>query len=358
MTPRERVMTALRLGQPDQVPWVENGFDAPLQIKIMGGRTDFTPGELCRALGMDGFGWQLPSVGGGPESPKPLTSEAQKEAFYHPKNITFEFRPPWIAQMGTALDGRAFVKKGLLVDRESLKLFDEFLPDPSHQARYERVAKWLEQYREEYAVHARIRLGTSPTIESMGLDVFALKLYDDPGLVKEIHRRFSEWSARVVENLNKLDFDYYWACDDLADDRMPWVNMEMYEEFIYPYQRRVVDAMRKPWVYHSDGNLFPILDGLLKLGMNAIHPIQPSAMDIARVKADYGSRVCLIGNIDLDYTLTLGTPERVDAEVRQRIAVAGKGGGYMLSSANTLTDYCKVENVWAMAGALKKYGKY
>ena len=65
MTPKERVMTALRRGQPDQVPWLEGSFDEMLQTRIMGGRSDFTPGELCRALGMDGFGYRFPTVGVG-----------------------------------------------------------------------------------------------------------------------------------------------------------------------------------------------------------------------------------------------------------------------------------------------------
>jgi len=64
------------------------------------------------------------------------------------------------------------------------------------------------------------------------------------------------------------------------------------------------------------------------------------------------------GNIDLDYTLTLGAPEEVDREVKERIATVGAGGGYIITSANSLTDYCKTENVWAMANAIKKYGKY
>ena len=68
--------------------------------------------------------------------------------------------------------------------------------------------------------------------------------------------------------------------------------------------------------------------------------------------------MAIAGNIDLDYTLTLGTPAEVDAEVRQRIATAGPGGGYMVTSANSLTDYCKTENVRAMADAIKKYGRY
>ena len=56
---------AMTNGQPDRVPWVENDIEEALQIEIMGGRTDYTPGELCRALGMDGFGYHFPSGGAG-----------------------------------------------------------------------------------------------------------------------------------------------------------------------------------------------------------------------------------------------------------------------------------------------------
>jgi len=359
MKPRERVMTALRLGQPDRVPWVENSIDEKLQMKIMGGRTDYSPGELCRALGMDGFGYHFPSGGAAAASQALQTGSSVKESFYHPRKITFDFVPPWIAEMGVVAEtGRTFVKRGLLTSRDSLRLFDEFLPDPDHPARYEQVAKWIAQYKEDFAVYARIRLGSASTFESMGLESFSLMMYDDPGLVKEIHLRFSEWSARVVEHLNQLAFDFYWVNDDHADTKMPWVNREMYEEFLKPYQKIVADAMKKPWIFHSDGNILPILDELLTLGMSGIHPIQPAAMDIAEVKEKYGRRVCIIGNIDLDYTLTRGTPEEVDQEVKTRIEVAGGGGGYMISSANSLTDYCKLENVWAMSRAVARYGGY
>ena len=125
-----------------------------------------------------------------------------------------------------------------------------------------------------------------------------------------------------------------------------------------PNQMLVAKEIRKPWIFHSDGNLFPIIDGLVTLGMNGVHPVQPSAMDINKLKAQYGDRVCIVGNIDLDYTLTRGTPEETEAEVKDRIEKVGKGGGYMISSANSITDYCKVENVQAMARAVRKYGTY
>jgi len=359
MTPRERVMTALRRGQPDRVPWIENDIEEPLQIKLMDGRTDYTPGELCRKLGMDGFGYHFPSGGAGTHTQALQTKDSVKQAFYYPKKITFDFVPPWIAEMGVIPDtGRTFIKKGLLTSRDSLKYFDEFLPDPDHPARYEQVAKWIAQYKEDFAIFARIRLGSASMFESTGLENFALLMYDDPDLVKEIHRRFSEWSARVVEHLNKLDFDFYWVNDDHADTKTPWVNMEMFDEFLKPYQAIVARAIKKPWIFHSDGNLVPILEGLLSLGMDAIHPIQPAAMDINKIKADYGQRVCVVGNIDLDYTLTLGSPAEVEKEVKDRLEKVGKGGGYMISSANSLTDYCKIENVWAMANTIQKFGKY
>ena len=357
MKPRERVFTALKRGTPDRIPWMENDIEEGLQERIMG-TTDFTPGELCAKLGMDGFGYHFP-MGGKTTAGQAMQAAAGfKESYYYPQKVTFDFVPPWIAEMGITETGRTFIKKGLLTSNESLKLFDEYLPDPDHPARYEKVSKWIAQYKGDYAVFARIRLGSASMLESMGIMEYSYNVYDNPNLVIEIHRRFSEWSAKVVEHLNKMDFDFFWVNDDLADTKSPWMSREMYQKFFLPNQRIVANAIKKPWVFHSDGNLFPILDDLLTLGMNGVHPIQPAAMDMKQMKSKYGNRVCILGNIDLDYTLTLGTPEEVDREVKERIAVAGVEGGYVITSANSLTDYCKDENVWAMARAIKKYGKY
>jgi len=357
MKPRERILSALKRGTPDRVPWIENDFEEGLQERIMG-TTDFTPGGLCEKLGMDGFGYHFPMGGKATAGQAMQAAAGFKESYYYPQKVTFDFVPPWIAEMGVTDTGRTFIKRGLLTSDDSLKLFDEYLPDPDHAARYDQVAKWIAQYKGDYAVFARIRLGSASLLESMGIVEFAYNVYDNPGLIKEVHRRFSEWSAKVVEHLNKMDFDFYWANDDHADTKSPWMSPEQYQEFFLPYQKIVAKAMKKPWVFHSDGNLMPILDDLLTLGMNGLHPIQPAAMNIEEVKAKYGQKVSIFGNIDLDYTLTLGKPEEVDKEVKERIMTAGAGGGYVVTSANSLTDYCKTENVWAMARAIKKYGKY
>ncbi len=358
MTPRERVLAALNRQVPDRVPWVENDIEESLQVRLMG-KAEYTPPELCEKLGLDGFGYHFPFKGQAVAGQALQAGESYKDSYYYPQKVTFDFFPPWIAEMGSdPSTGRTYVKKGLLTSRDSLELFEEFLPDPDHPARYEQVQKWLEEYRGDYAVFARIRLGAASTIESMGLEQFAYALMDDPGLVHEVHRRFSEWTARVVEHLNQMDFDFLWANDDIAGNLGPFMSPADFREYFIPHMKVAADAIEKPWVYHSDGNLFPVLPDLLTLGMNAVHPIQPAAMDIEKMKAEYGEQACIVGNIDLDYTLTRGTPDEVDAEVKRRIEVVGRGGGYIISSANSLPDYCKEENVWAMSEAIKKYGLY
>jgi uroporphyrinogen decarboxylase len=76
------------------------------------------------------------------------------------------------------------------------------------------------------------------------------------------------------------------------------------------------------------------------------------------VKQQWGGRLCLVGNIDLGYTLTRGAPQEVDAEVRQRIGECGRGGGYCVGSSNAVTNYVPLANFNAMRQATFRYGRY
>jgi len=58
----------------------------------------------------------------------------------------------------------------------------------------------------------------------------------------------------------------------------------VFREIILPALRPAAEAITLPWIYHSDGDLTPILDDLLSLGMNALHPFATGAMDMAAVK--------------------------------------------------------------------------
>lgn len=81
-------------------------------------------------------------------------------------------------------------------------------------------------------------------------------------------------------------------------------------------------------------------------------------MDIAELKRKYHGRLCVCGNIDLDSTLTLGTPADVEEEVKMRIRTLAPGGGYCCGASNSVPEYVPFDNYIAMIETVKKYGKY
>ena len=81
-------------------------------------------------------------------------------------------------------------------------------------------------------------------------------------------------------------------------------------------------------------------------------------MDIGEVKRKAGARVCLLGNIDCQELLCCGTPGNVEKVVRETLRIAAPGGGYILSSSNSIHPDVKPENAIAMFRAARKYGAY
>ena len=68
---------------------------------------------------------------------------------------------------------------------------------------------------------------------------------------------------------------------------------------------------------------------------------------LPELKREYGDRLCLTGNIELD-RLSRGTPEEVRRMVRRNIEELGFDGGYCVGSSNSVTHYVPLENFVAM----------
>jgi len=122
--------------------------------------------------------------------------------------------------------------------------------------------------------------------------------------------------------------------------------------------RAICQHRNLPLILHSDGNLWQVMDDLIEIGFDALHPIEPKAMDIQETKLAVGDRLCLIGNVELDYPLSRGKPSDVEDAVRYLIETVAPGGGYCLGSSNTITSYVPLENFVAMVEACFKYGYY
>ncbi len=338
MTSRERVLAALKLKQPDRVPWVESSVHNNLAEKLLQ-RSDFEKASVTQLFSMPGA--RIP--------PAVLEVLALD-------NLNFSVAPPRFVKSHN-FEGMDIIVDGLIKSEGDLKKI--LLPDPESDAFYQPARDFVSRYRgSNKALGITTRMGISNTYLSMGIEHFSLMLYENPSFVLKLMDMFIDWACKAVPKINELGFDFMIVPEDLAWKQGPMFSPKMIRELFLPRMKKVAEKIKIPWIYHSDGNLLPILDDLLTLGMNGIANIEPNAMDIVELKKKYGHRVCLVGNIDLHYTLTQGTPEETEAEVKKRIQEVGRGGGYILASSNSLAGYCKPENVLAMNRALVKYGSY
>ena len=112
----------------------------------------------------------------------------------------------------------------------------------------------------------------------------------------------------------RLGFDAYVSTDDMAFKTGPFFSPAIFRELVVPHFRRVAEQLTIPWIIHSDGDISSFLPDLVDLGIAGLHPLEKGAMDMPAVKQEYGDRICLLGNVDLNI-LGLGTTDDVDEEV-------------------------------------------
>jgi uroporphyrinogen decarboxylase len=196
----------------------------------------------------------------------------------------------------------------------------------------------------------------------MGFETFCYALVDQPALVAELFRRVGETQIAVFRRIVELPgIGAMWYGDDLAYYSGTMISPGILRRYLFPYMEEMGAICRErdlPFILHSDGNLWQILPDLLACGVNALHPIEPKAMDSRELKARYGRRLCLLGNVEIGETLTLGTPRDVENEVRQRIRTLAPGGGYGVGSSNTVAHYIPLSNYLAMLRATRDHGRY
>jgi uroporphyrinogen decarboxylase len=197
------------------------------------------------------------------------------------------------------------------------------------------------------------------TWEMMGFEGFSSSIYENPELVKALNERVGELVLSMFEVMAQSNaVDALWYSDDIAFTQGLLVSPDTLEEYFFPWLRRIGDLAQqynKPLLYHTDGVLWDVFDTIIDCGVDAIHPLEPKAMEIAEVKRKYGDRLCLLGNIDVDI-LSRGTIDQIRTLVRDNVERVGYNGGYCVGSGNSIPEYVKYENYMALLSATREFG--
>jgi len=201
-----------------------------------------------------------------------------------------------------------------------------------------------------------------------GLDVFLLNMAMYPEFAEALLKKITEVCKSLMEPfLEELgnNVDIIKIGDDLGTQDSLLISPKMYREILKPihadFIQFIKDRTKAKVLFHTDGDVFPLIPDFIEMGIDILNPIQTTAgkmADLEGLKKTYGKDIVFCGAIDTHRILPYGTPEDVRQEVRRVMQILGPGGGYMIASVHTIMNDVPPENVLAMVDAVEEFGYY
>jgi len=257
---------------------------------------------------------------------------------------------------GTVVRKWASEGSGVIASREDLERYVFPEPEDLSYERFDQVKPLLPPGMGVIGQYGDI---FTMTWEMMGFEAFSMAVYEDPELVDALNQKLGAIVLSMYERMAVHPaVDILWYSDDIAYATGLMISPALLRKYFFPWLKKIGDLARasgKPFMYHTDGVLYDIMEDIIACGVDALHPIEPKAMELAEVKRRYGDRLCLIGHVDVDM-LARGTREQVRAQVRKNIAEAWTGTGYCAGSGNSIPEYVNFDNYMAMLEAVREFG--
>ncbi|MEN6478822.1 MAG: uroporphyrinogen decarboxylase family protein [Anaerolineales bacterium] len=192
-----------------------------------------------------------------------------------------------------------------------------------------------------------------------GYETLCLLLYDQRDLVQAIADRLVETYRQVLSLILQFDrVKLIWGSDDMGFNSGTLISPRDLRAFVLPGHRLMAQLSHqagRPYLLHSCGNLTQIMPDLLDdVQIDAKHSYEDTIESVIDVKAHYGDRLTILGGIDVDF-LCRASEEQVRARVRHTLDACLAGGGYVLGSGNSVTNYVPVANYFAMIDEGNRY---
>jgi hypothetical protein len=187
--------------------------------------------------------------------------------------------------------------------------------------------------------------------------------------VYRVFERQCEIALKNLERVRQAVGDrvsvIYVSGTDFGTQRGPFISPDTYRDLFKPFFKTVNDWVHQhtSWktFIHSCGSIYAFIDDFIESGFDILNPVQCSAahMDPIELKRRFGDRISFWGGgVNTQQTLPYGTPEEVRREVRERIQIFGRGGGFIFSAIHNIQTQTPIENVLAMVETLKEYRNY
>lgn len=247
------------------------------------------------------------------------------------------------------------------------KEVEEFpFPDPLADGRYDDAAYYIEKYKDEYFIIGDMELTMFDMMQQLvGLEKLLIDMARGEPYIDVLIDKCKDFALAVGKKLVSMGVDGIWAGDDFGSQQGMLISPNMWRKYFKERYRQIYAELKaiNPDVIimqHCDGAVAPILGEWADVGMEVFNPVQPNVPghEPEELKAKFGDRISFWGAIDQQWLLPFGTPEQIEEDVKQKIAVLGRGGGYMIAPAHIIQADTPMENVEAFIAAAMKHGVY
>lgn len=191
----------------------------------------------------------------------------------------------------------------------------------------------------------------------VGLEHLPFIQIDDPELYADLFDKIGELLLELWRELLAQYSDIFAACrfgDDMGFKSSLLTNPGTVRDYILPQYRRIIEHVHsrgKPFLLHSCGCIFEVMEDIIETGIDAKHSNEDAIAPFERWIELYGDRIGLLGGFDMDFLCLKSEQEVYAAVLEQGSRFRSMARGYALGSGNSIPDYVPVENYLAMIRA-------
>ena len=214
---------------------------------------------------------------------------------------------------------------------------------------------------EELSVHSEIFSPFTQLMELFGYQEALMYLIDEPERCEAILAAYTQGAADLGAEQARRGVDAVLISSAFAGGG--FISPRQYDRFVLPFEAEVVrrvHAAGAPVYTHTCGDIGDRLERMVQTGIDGIDTLDPpplGSVELADAKRRVGDRVFFKGNIDAVNTLLKKSRAEVRADALARLQVGSPGGGYILSSACSVSPRVPPENLTVLVEASKAFGK-
>jgi len=248
--------------------------------------------------------------------------------------------------------------QGLIMDRDD---FERFAWPPLETVNIIPVEYTASKLPEGMKVMAFINGIFEDLKRLMGIEQMAIKSVEDPELCGDILERLTVLAEEAVDkSAAHPEVVAILYGEDMGFNTSLMLSPAWMREWVVPRLKRIADACHrhgKPFLLHSCGQIDALMEDFIEVvGIDARHSFQDNIEPVEEVYVKYGDRISILGGLDVDL-LARGTQQEVADRTRRILEVCAPGGGFCMGSGNSVTNFVRIENYYAMLDETRKWNE-